>query len=58
MKAIVISADSLHGMKFTEVTKPAPTYDRMVIKVTHISLNHGDINDARSGRIQENGILG
>lgn len=58
MKAIVVSANARHGMQFAEVNEPAPTYEQMVIEVSHVSLNHGDINDALSGRIPENGTLG
>ncbi|MCK9202546.1 MAG: zinc-binding dehydrogenase [Gallionella sp.] len=58
MKAIVVAANALHGMRIAEVGDPAPTYDQMVVEVSHASLNHGDLNDAVSGRIPQGGILG
>jgi len=58
MKAIVVRANTPHGMGFAEVREPTPTDEQMVIEVSHVSLNHGDINDALSGRIPEHGTLG
>jgi NADPH:quinone reductase-like Zn-dependent oxidoreductase len=40
------------------VPSPAPSNGVAVVEVHHISLNHGDLNDARSGRIAVGDVLG
>jgi NADPH:quinone reductase-like Zn-dependent oxidoreductase len=45
-------------MRMAEIPEPEPALDQVVIEVHHVSLNHGDLNDARSGRIPPGGVLG
>lgn len=40
-----------------EVAAPIPGPNQVVIDVAHVSLNHGDLNDARPGRIPAGGVL-
>src|SRR4029453_10490113 len=45
-------------MRIVEVPEPSPGPAIAVIDVHHAALNHGDRNDARSGRIPPGGVLG
>jgi NADPH:quinone reductase-like Zn-dependent oxidoreductase len=45
-------------MRLDQVQEPSPDPRQVVIAVQHISLNHGDLNDARSGRIPPGAVLG
>jgi len=53
-------ADPTHPvtMRFADVAAPDPSPHEVVIAVHHASLNHGDLNDAVSGRIQPGEVLG
>jgi len=53
-------ADPTHPVTMREAEVPEPTADsrHVVIEVHHASLNHGDLNDATSGRISPGGVLG
>jgi NADPH:quinone reductase len=45
-------------MRMAGVAEPTAGPTTALIEVRHISLNHGDLNDARSGRIPPGGVLG
>jgi len=45
-------------MRMAEVAEPAVGPTKALIEVQHVSLNRGDLNDARSGRIPPGGVLG
>src|SRR5262245_19661636 len=45
-------------MHLRQVPEPSPGPRQLVIEVRHISLNRGDLNDARSGRVPPGAVLG
>jgi NADPH2:quinone reductase len=55
IRAPVVAPSAPNGVALTHV--PAPT-GPVVVDVQHVSLNLGDLNDARSGRIPVGGVLG
>jgi NADPH:quinone reductase-like Zn-dependent oxidoreductase len=46
------------GVRLAEVPEPVAGPSQALVEVRHVSLNHGDLNDARSGRVPAGGILG
>jgi NADPH:quinone reductase len=57
-RALVADPTTALLMRLTKVPEPAPGPGQVVVEVHHASLNHGDLNDARSGRIPPGGVLG
>lgn len=45
-------------MRLAELPDPTPAPFQAVIRAERVSLNHGDLNDASSGRIPAGGVLG
>jgi Alcohol dehydrogenase GroES-like domain len=58
VRAIVVDASGPRGYSFAEVDDQVPGPRRAVLAVRCASLNHGDLNDARSGRLAMGAILG
>lgn len=58
MQALVADPSSPLGIAFAEVPSPSPCSGHAVVEVHHVSLNHGDLNDARSGRVAVGDVLG
>lgn len=58
MRALVVDPTSEVGFQFADVREPTVGPNQMLIDVRHISLNHGDLNDARSGRVPPGAVLG
>jgi NADPH:quinone reductase-like Zn-dependent oxidoreductase len=58
MQALVVDPSAPLGIAFADVPTPCASPGVAVVEVRHISLNHGDLNDARSGRIAVGDILG
>jgi NADPH2:quinone reductase len=58
VRALVVDPDAAMGFRFDEVAYPTAADDQVVVGVHHISLNHGDLNDARSGRVPAGAVLG
>jgi NADPH:quinone reductase len=46
------------GVRLAEVAEPVVGPSQALVEVRHVSLNHGDLNDARSGRVPAGGVLG
>jgi NADPH:quinone reductase-like Zn-dependent oxidoreductase len=46
------------GVRLAEVPEPVAGPSQALVEVRHVSLNHGDLNDAWSGRVPAGGILG
>ncbi|MEV8594266.1 zinc-binding dehydrogenase [Streptomyces sp. NPDC052012] len=46
------------AVRLAEVPGPAPEPGQVLVEVTHVSLNYGDLNDARSGRVPVGAVLG
>jgi NADPH:quinone reductase-like Zn-dependent oxidoreductase len=58
VRALVVDPSAPLGVGFAEVTDPSPDPGQAVVEVHHVSLNHGDLNDARSGRVAVGDVLG
>jgi NADPH:quinone reductase-like Zn-dependent oxidoreductase len=58
IRALVVDAEAIDGMRLTEIPEPGVGSDQVVIEVHHLSLNHGDLNDAKSGRLAPGAVLG
>jgi NADPH:quinone reductase len=58
VQAVVVDPEAPNAMRIGEVAEPTGGPAKMLIEVHHVSLNHGDLNDARSGRIPPGGVLG
>ena len=46
------------AVRATDVPEPVAGPSQVVIDVHHASLNYGDLNDARSGRVPPGAVLG
>ncbi len=58
VQAIVADPDVPATMHLHQVQEPSPGPGQVVIAVQYISLNFGDLNDARSGRVPPGAVLG
>jgi NADPH:quinone reductase-like Zn-dependent oxidoreductase len=58
IRAIVVDPDAKDGMRVAEIPAPAAGPGQVLIDVHHASLNHGDLNDATSGRLGAGAVLG
>jgi NADPH2:quinone reductase len=58
IRALVVDPEAPDGMRLTEIAEPGVDPDQAVIDVHYVSLNHGDLNDARSGRLEPGAVLG
>lgn len=58
VQALIVDAEAPNAMRIAEVAQPTVGPTNALIEVHHVSLNHGDLNDARSGRIPPGGVLG
>lgn len=56
--ALVADPSNAATMRFDDAGEPRPAPDQAVVDVSHAGLNHGDLNDAVSGRIPPGGVLG
>jgi len=57
-RALVADPTAAVTMRMADVPEPQPRADQLVVAVRHVSLNHGDLMDAVSGRIPPGGVLG
>jgi len=58
MRAIVVDPPARLGCGFADVAEPSLSDGQVLVAVTHASLNRGDLNDARSGRLAPGAVLG
>jgi NADPH:quinone reductase len=58
MRAIVVDPPARLGCGFADIAEPSLSDDQVLVAVTHASLNRGDLNDARSGRLAPGAVLG
>jgi NADPH:quinone reductase len=58
IRALVADPSAPMGVRLAEVAEPLAGPGQALVGVRHVSLNHGDLNDARSGRVPAGGILG
>jgi NADPH:quinone reductase len=58
VRAVIVDPEAPDAMCVAEVAEPTAGPSEALIDVHHVSLNHGDLNDARSGRVPPGGVLG
>ncbi|HYY79801.1 MAG TPA: zinc-binding dehydrogenase [Actinomycetes bacterium] len=58
MRALVAEPSAPAALRLAEVPEPVPGPGQVLLEVHHASLNRGDLNDARSGRVPPGAVLG
>jgi len=58
MRAIIVDPSAPAALRLADVPEPVSGPSQVLLEVHHASLNHGDLNDARSGRVAPGGVLG
>jgi NADPH:quinone reductase-like Zn-dependent oxidoreductase len=58
VRALVVDPSASAAVGFSEVPEPEPGPSQVLVDVSHVSLNYGDLNDARSGRVPVGAVLG
>jgi NADPH:quinone reductase len=58
IRALIVDPSAPDALRLTEAPEPMPGSSQVLIDVHHVSLNHGDLNDARSGRVPAGAVLG
>src|SRR5262249_61505802 len=58
MQAIIADPSAPAALRLADVPEPVAGPSQVLLEVHHASLNHGDLNDARSGRVAAGAGLG
>lgn len=58
MRALVVDPSAPAAVRLGEVPDAVPGPGQVLVAVSHVSLNYGDLNDARSGRVPVGAVLG
>ncbi|MFJ8052041.1 zinc-binding dehydrogenase [Streptomyces luteogriseus] len=58
VRALIVDPSAPAAVRLGEVAEPVPGPGQVLVEVSHASLNHGDLNDARSGRVPVGAVLG
>jgi NADPH:quinone reductase-like Zn-dependent oxidoreductase len=58
VRALVVDPSAPAAVRLSEIPDPVPGPGQVLVDVSHASLNHGDLNDARSGRVPAGAVLG
>ncbi|MFI9150133.1 zinc-binding dehydrogenase [Streptomyces sp. NPDC053367] len=58
VRALVVDPSAPAAVRLADVPGPVAAADQVLVEVSHASLNHGDLNDARSGRVPPGAVLG
>jgi NADPH:quinone reductase-like Zn-dependent oxidoreductase len=58
MRAVVADPDAPAGFSVAEISEPRPGPGQVLVEAHHVSLNRGDLNGARSGRVPAGSVLG
>ncbi|MFF4120546.1 alcohol dehydrogenase catalytic domain-containing protein [Streptomyces sp. NPDC001714] len=58
VRALVVDPSASTAVRLADVPDPVPGPGQVLVDVSHASLNYGDLNDARSGRIPVGAVLG
>jgi NADPH:quinone reductase len=57
-RAVIVDPGSPSGMRLADAPEPSVGSRQVLVAVQHASLNRGDLNDARSGRLPPGAVLG
>ncbi|HZD71009.1 MAG TPA: alcohol dehydrogenase, partial [Actinomycetes bacterium] len=58
MRALIADPSAPAALRLADVPEPVAGPSQVLLEVHHASLNYGDLNDARSGRVAPGGTLG
>ena len=58
VRAVVADPGAPAGLRLADVQAPRPSAREVVIEAHHASLNRGDLNDVRSGRVAPGSVVG
>ncbi|MFF7789913.1 zinc-binding dehydrogenase [Streptomyces sp. NPDC007991] len=58
VRALVVDPSAPAAVRLAAVPDPVPGPGQVLVDVSHASLNYGDLNDARSGRVPPGAVLG
>jgi NADPH:quinone reductase-like Zn-dependent oxidoreductase len=58
VRALVVDPSAPAAVRLGEVPEPEAGPGQVLVDVSHASLNYGDLNDARSGRVPQGAVLG
>ncbi len=58
MRALVVDPSAPSGVRVADVPAPEAAAGEVLVDVHHVSLNLGDLNDAKSGRVPPGAVLG
>jgi NADPH:quinone reductase-like Zn-dependent oxidoreductase len=58
MRAVIVDPSVPMALRLADVPEPTPGPSQVLLDVHHASLNYGDLNDARSGRVPPGAVLG
>ncbi|MPZ83044.1 MAG: zinc-binding dehydrogenase [Actinophytocola sp.] len=58
MRALVVDPAAPGAVRLADVAEPVAGDGDVLVEVRHTSLNYGDLNDARSGRVPAGAVLG
>jgi NADPH:quinone reductase len=58
VRALIVDPSAPNAVRLAEVAEPTLAPCAAMIEVHHVSLNYGDLNDARSGRVPPGAVLG
>ncbi|MFE5557183.1 zinc-binding dehydrogenase [Streptomyces sp. NPDC056544] len=58
VRALVVDPSAPAAVRLAEFPDPVAAPSQVLVDVSHASLNYGDLNDARSGRVPVGAVLG
>ncbi|MEV8529574.1 zinc-binding dehydrogenase [Streptomyces sp. NPDC052000] len=58
VRALVVDPSAPAAVRYAEVPDPVAGPGQVLVDISHVSLNYGDLNDARSGRVPAGAVLG
>jgi NADPH:quinone reductase len=58
IRAVIVDPSAPEALRLTEHPEPMAGSSQVLVDVHHVSLNYGDLNDARSGRVPAGAVLG
>jgi NADPH2:quinone reductase len=58
IRALVVDPAAPSGVRVADVPEPVAAVGEVLVDVHHVSLNLGDLNDAKSGRVPPGAVLG